>query len=443
MKVLVLGSGVVGVTSAYYLAKKGFEVTVIDRQPTPGMETSFANAGQISPGYSAPWAAPGVPMKAIKWLFQRHAPFAMKPDGTLWQLQWALKLLQNCNAKSYDINKGRMVRLAEYSRDCLDELRISAGIAYEARTQGTLQVFRTQRQLDAATKDIAVLSRCGVPFELLDRDGCARVEPALGLVKQKLMGGLRLPHDETGDCQLFTTRLADEARKLGVKFRQNVSIDRLLTTDGKLSGVEITTEEGKEALHADQYVVALGSYSRQLLRGLSLNIPVYPVKGYSLTVPIVNSEASPVSTVMDETYKVAITRFDNRIRVGGMAELAGFDLSLNPRRRATLEMITNDLFPNAGDVPNATLWTGLRPMTPDGTPIIGRASSQAQHNNLWLNTGHGTLGWTMACGSGQLLADLVANHNPAIQSDDLAFSRYSKATSKRTISEYAHLAHKQ
>ncbi len=453
MRVLILGSGVVGVTSAYYLAKKGFEVTVIDRQPSPGMETSFANAGQISPGYSAPWAAPGVPAKAAKWLFQRHSPLAVKPDGTLWQLQWTFKLLQNCTAKRYDLNKERMVRLAEYSRDCLDTLRSEIGIEYEARTRGTLQVFRTRKQLNAEAKDITVLSRLGVPFEHLDPDGCVSVEPGLASVKGKLLGGLRLPNDETGDCQLFTTQLAAKAQLLGVKFIQNVTINRLITSNHKLSGVEVTTESGKETLRADQYVVALGSYSRELLLGLGLQIPVYPVKGYSLTVPIIHNELAPVSTVMDETYKVAITRFDNRIRVGGMAELAGFDLSLNPRRRETLEMVLNGLFPNSGDTTQAKFWTGLRPMTPDGTPIIGRASKQPQHDNLWLNTGHGTLGWTMACGSGQLLADLVANHQPAIQSDDLAFNRYTKvlgnklpdtevlAQSERK--DFIQLAHKQ
>lgn len=284
MRVLVLGSGVVGVTSAYYLAKQGFEVTVIDRQPAPGLETSFANAGQISPGYAAPWAAPGVPMKALKWLFQRHAPLAIKTDFTLWQIEWTLKLLRNCTAKRYDINKERMVRLAEYSRDCIRDLRASTGIAYEGRTQGTLQVFRTQKQLDAEAKDIAVLSRLGVPFEHLDPDGCARVEPALALVKDQLLGGLRLPGDETGDCQLFTTRLAEEAKKLGVKFRQEVTINRLLTNKGKLTGVEISTLTSHltsvEILQADQYVVALGSYSRELMQGLGLQIPVYPVKGY-------------------------------------------------------------------------------------------------------------------------------------------------------------------
>ncbi len=423
MKVLVLGSGVIGVTSAYYLAKQGFEVTVIDRQPAVGLETSFANAGQISPGYSAPWAAPGVPYKALKWLFQRHAPLALKADFTLWQLEWALKLLRNCTAGRYDTNKERMVRLAEYSRDCMGELRSDTGIAYEGRTQGTLQVFRTQKQLDAEAKDIKVLSRLGVPFEHLDPDGCARVEPALALVKDNLLGGLRLPHDETGDCQLFTTNLALKAQKLGVKFRQDVQIERLLTENGKLSGVEINADDNREVLQADQYVVALGSYSRALMQGLGLHIPVYPVKGYSLTVPVTNPAMAPVSTVMDETYKVAITRFDDRIRVGGMAELAGFDLSLNPRRRETLEMVLGSLFPNGGDVSKSQFWTGLRPMTPDGTPIIGKASEA--YNNVWLNTGHGTLGWTMACGSAQVLADLMTGQKPAIQSDDLALSRYN------------------
>lgn len=423
MKVLVLGSGVVGVTSAYYLAKKGFEVTVIDRQPAAALETSFANAGQVSPGYSAPWAAPGVPTKALKWLFQRHSPLAIRPDGTLWQLQWTWQLLQNCNASSYSRNKERMVRLAEYSRDCLIQLRETLGIQYEGRAQGTLQVFRTQQQLNAEAKDIAVLTRMGVPFEHLDPDGCVRVEPALALVKDQLLGGLRLPGDETGDCQLFTTNLAIEAEKLGVKFRYGVVIDRLLEANNKISGVEISTSEHRETLQADQYVLALGSYTRALMQGFGLQIPVYPVKGYSLTVPIIHPEAAPVSTVMDETYKVAITRFDHRIRVGGMAELAGFDLGLNPRRRETLEMVLKGLFPDAGDISQALFWTGLRPMTPDGTPIIGQAS--AEYPNVWLNTGHGTLGWTMSCGSGQVLANMMVNEDTGIRIDDLNLSRYS------------------
>lgn len=422
MRVLVLGSGVIGVTSAYYLALKGFEVTVIDRQPAVALETSFANAGQISPGYSAPWASPDVPLKALKWLFQRHAPLSLKPDFTRWQCHWIAQFLSNCSLERYELNKSRMVRLAEYSRDCLRRLRAETGLHYEQRSQGTLQVFRTKKQLAAEAKDIAVLERMGVPFEHLDAAGCVRIEPALIHVQDALLGGLYLPGDETGDCQLFTTQLAAKAQALGVKFRQETQIHRLLTQQSQLLGVEVQTANGVEVLQADHYVVALGSYSRQLSQALGLNLPVYPVKGYSLTVPLINAAAAPVSTVMDETYKVAITRFDQRIRVGGMAELHGFDLSLNPSRRATLEFVFNGLFPYAGDVAQAQFWTGLRPMTPDGTPLIGQAS--AAYPNVWLNTGHGTLGWTMACGSGQVLADLMAQETPAIETQDLQLSRY-------------------
>lgn len=424
MRVLVLGSGVIGVTSAYYLALKGFDVTVVDRQPAVGLETSFANAGQISPGYSAPWAGPGVPLKAFQWLFQRYAPLSIRPDLSRWQLQWMSQFLKNCTIERYTLNKSRMVRLAEYSRDCLRELRADTGIQYEQRSRGTLQVFRTQKQLDVEFKDIAVLSEMGVPFQHVDPDGCALIEPALIHVKDQLLGGLHLPDDETGDCQLFTTRLAALAQTMGVKFKQDVTINRLITQQNLLSGVEIKTTHGIENLDADHYVIALGSYSRELMLSLGLSLPVYPVKGYSLTVPIINSDAAPVSTVMDETYKVAITRFDQRIRVGGMAELAGFDLTLNPRRRLTLEKVLSGLFPQAGDVSQASFWTGLRPMTPDGTPIIGQANSM--YPNVWLNTGHGTLGWTMACGSGQVLADLIAQDKPAIETSDLQYSRYKR-----------------
>jgi D-amino-acid dehydrogenase len=416
LQVVVLGSGVIGVTSAYYLARAGFKVTVLDRQPGPAMETSYANAGQVSPGYSAPWAAPGIPFKGLKWLFQRHAPLAIQPDGTLWQLQWAGMLLRNCTASRYALNKSRMVRLAEYSRDRLRALRTETGIYYQQRAQGTLQIFRTQQQLDAASKDTAVLAECGVQYELLDRGGCARAEPALGRVQEKLVGGLRLPGDETGDCQLFTTLLVEEAKKIGVVFRYNSEIKKLHFSNDRVNTVELKGER----INADEFVIAMGSYSRAFLKQLELNIPVYPVKGYSLTVPITNASAAPVSTVMDETYKVAITRFDQRIRLGGMAELAGFDLSLNPRRRETLEMVTRDLFPQGGDLSAATFWTGLRPMTPDGTPIIGAT----RYNNLWLNTGHGTLGWTMSCGSASVLADLMSRKPPAIATDDLSISRY-------------------
>ena len=416
MRVLVLGSGVIGVTSAYYLARAGFEVTVVDRQSAAAMETSFANAGQVSPGYASPWAAPGVPLKAIKWLLQRHAPLAIKATADIGQYLWMAQMLRNCTQNRYAVNKERMVRLSEYSRDCLDELRAETGIAYEGRSLGTTQLFRTQEQLDNAAKDIAVLEQAGVPYEVLDREGIARVEPALASVSNILSGALRLPNDQTGDCQLFTTRLAEMCVKLGVEFRFGQSIESIDFAGDRINGVRIN---GKLET-ADRYVLALGSYSPQLLKPLGIKAPVYPLKGYSLTVPITNPEMAPTSTILDETYKVAITRFDNRIRVGGMAEIAGFDLALNPRRRETLEMIVNDLYPQGGDLAQASFWTGLRPTTPDGTPIVGRTPI----SNLYLNTGHGTLGWTMSCGSGQLLADLMSGKQPAIQSDDLSVHRY-------------------
>lgn len=417
MRVLVLGSGVIGTTSAYYLARQGFEVVVVDRQAGPALETSHANAGQVSPGYASPWAAPGVPLKALKWLFQKHAPLAIRLTGDSNQYLWMAQMLRNCTAARYAVNKERMVRLSEYSRDCLDELRQDTGIAYEGRQLGTTQIFRTQQQLEAAAKDIAVLERSGVPFELLDRDGVARVEPALAAVKHKLAGGLRLPNDQTGDCFLFTNRLAEEARRLGVEFRFGAEIQQISANGDRIDGVRVDGE----LLTADHYVLALGSYSPQLLAPLGIRAPVYPLKGYSLTVPIVDAAMAPTSTILDETYKVAITRFDDRIRVGGMAEICGFDLSLDPRRRATLEMITGDLYPRGGDLARASFWTGLRPATPDGTPIVGAT----RYRNLFLNTGHGTLGWTMACGSGRLLADLIARKQPQISAEGLDISRYS------------------
>ncbi|PLQ02584.1 D-amino acid dehydrogenase [Cupriavidus pauculus] len=421
MRVLVLGSGVIGVTSAWYLARAGHEVTVVDREGGPALGTSFANAGQISPGYASPWAAPGVPRKAIKWMFQEHAPLTIKPDGSLFQLQWMWQMLQNCTADRYAVNKERMVRLAEYSRDCIRALRAETGIAYEGRQQGTLQIFRTDAQMEAASRDIAVLKEAGVPYELLSRDELGASEPALGRAGQKLAGGLRLPNDETGDCQLFTERLAAMAASIGVQFQYNRSIDGLLTQGDAVTGAIV----GGEPMLADAVVVALGSWStpfvKPVLPGLS-NLPVYPLKGFSITVPLLDADKSPISTVLDETYKVAITRFDDRIRVGGMAQIVGYDRSLDPNKRRTLEHVVTDLFPGAGDVSRATFWTGLRPMTPDGTPVVGPAGIRG----LWLNTGHGTLGWTMACGSGQLLSDLVSGTRPAIRADDLSVDRYRK-----------------
>jgi D-amino-acid dehydrogenase len=423
MKVIVLGSGVVGVATAYYLARAGAEVTVVDRQPGPALETSFANAGQVSPGYSTPWAAPGIPLKALMWMFQKHAPLAVKADGSLWQLQWMARMLRNCTAARYAENKERMLRVAQYSRSCLQQLRADTGIQYEQRTGGTLQLFRTQAQVDAAQRDIAVLETCGISYRLLDRDQLASVEPALAHSKHRLSGGLQLPGDETGDCNLFTRALVELARNLGVDFRFDEPVASLAFDGDRIAGVRVAGQ----MLQADRYVVAFGSYSRDMLAPLGIDVPVYPVKGYSLTVPLVDEALAPQSTVLDETYKIAVTRFDKRIRVGGMAELAGFDASLDPRRRATLEMVVQDLFPG-GDTARATFWTGFRPMTPDSTPIIGAT----RFGNLYLNTGHGTLGWTMACGSGRVLADLVKGKRPEIDIAGLGIERYDRRFSAPT-----------
>ena len=417
MKVLILGSGVIGVTAAHYLAEAGHEVTVVDRRSGPAQETSFANAGEVSPGYSSPWAGPGVPVKAIKWLLMKHGPLVIRPliDPAMWS--WVLKMLMNCNAKSYATNKARMVPIAEYARDCLRDLRASTGITYDERTQGTLQLFRTEKQLNGISGDVEVLKRFGVAFEVLDPAGCIAAEPALARVKGKFVGGLRLPGDETGDCQVFTERLASHAAARGVTFKFDTTIDRMVADGGKITGV--ATSAG--LLTADAYIVALGSYSPIMVRPLGLSLPVYPIKGYSITVPISDEGGAPVSTVMDETYKVAITRLGARIRAGGTAEISGYDLRLHDSRKATLLHSVGDLFPHGANLDGVTFWCGLRPMTPDGPPIIGGT----KYGNLYLSTGHGTLGWTMSCGSGRVLADIISGRKPDIEVRELAISRYS------------------
>lgn len=420
MHVMVLGCGVVGLTSAWYLAQAGHEVTVIDRQERGAEETSFANAGQISYGYSSPWAAPGIPTKAIKWLAQKHAPLKIKPGLSPDLYLWAAKMLANCNQHSYEINKARMLRIANYSRDSLIELRQQQDIHYEARQKGTLQVFRHEQQLSTIAKDIKILADSGTLYEELDVAGCIAVEPGLAGVKDKIVGGLRLPDDETGDCYQFCQQLTELAKAAGVKFKFGVTIDKLNHSDNTINSVSTSIGE----LTADAYVVAMGCYSSALLSAAlaphGLAMPIYPVKGYSLTIPIVDASQAPVSTVMDETYKVAMTRFEQRIRVAGTAELAGYNLDLTASRKDTIAMVINDLFPNAGDMSKAEFWTGLRPMTPDGTPIIGNTPVA----NLFTNCGHGTLGWTMACGSARYLADIISGVSPDIDSSDLDVYRY-------------------
>ena len=424
MHTMVIGSGIIGTTTAYYLARSGHRVTVLDRQPGAGLETSFANAGQISPGYSAPWAAPGVPLKAIKWLLSDYSPLVIDHRVDLPMLRFIFAMLRNCTARRSEINKGRMLRLAEYSRQALGELRSAVDIEYDGRTRGTLQLFRSDAQVRHARRDVAILERCGVPYEQLNRDQCVAAEPALANVAHKIAGGVRLPRDETGDCHQFTNRIAKVCKTLGVTFRFGVTAQALHAKGARIAGV--LTDQG--TLTADRYIVALGSYSPLMLRPIGIRLPVYPVKGYSLTLPVADPSGAPVSTVMDETHKVAVTRLGNRIRAAGTAELTGYSLELQASRQRTVAHVVADLFPEGGDLSQAELWTGLRPMTPDGTPVIG----PTPYDNLFLNTGHGTLGWTMACGSARLLSDVINQQRPEIALEGLTMQRYRKAFTRPT-----------
>jgi D-amino-acid dehydrogenase len=417
MKVLVLGAGVIGVTTAYWLAEAGHDVTVVDRQPGPALETSFANAGQVSPGYASPWAAPGVPLKALKWMVRRDPPLIIRPgfDPQMWS--WLLAMLGNCTAPRYAANKQRMLRLAEYSRLCLNEITARLGLAFDQRQLGTLQLFRTGQALDAAGRDIAVLDELGVPYEVLDRAGCIAAEPGLASARATIAGGLRLPNDQTGDCYRFTAALERRATGLGAAFRYGETIERIEASGGRVASVR--TSRG--TLTADHYVLALGSFSARAGTDLGIDMPVYPVKGYSLTLPVTNDDAAPRSTVLDDTYKVAVTRLGNRVRVGGMAELSGYRKTLLPARRQTLMKVVQDLFPSSTGADDASFWTGLRPMTPDAIPIVG----PTRLANLSLNTGHGTLGWTMACGSAALIADIITGTIPAIDTSGFSLTRFA------------------
>ena len=417
MRVVVLGAGVIGVTTAWQLMKAGHEVTVVDRQTGPALETSFANAGEVSFGYCSPWAAPGIPKKAIKWLLMEHAPLILRPKVDAAMLSWMVRMLRNCTSGRYAINKSRMLRLADYSRTSLAALRQDTGIAYDERMKGTLQLFRTEAQLEASAKDVKALNADGIPCEVLDPAGCIAQEPALARARDKIVGGLLTPLDETGDCFKFTNALMALAEAQGVTFHWGETIRRIETEGGRATGA--VTDKG--TIKADAVVVALGSYSPMMLREHGIRLPVYPVKGYSLTIPITDASLAPESTVMDESYKIAITRLGDRIRVGGMAEISGYNNRLEPARRRTLEHSVSDLFPG-GDLSQATFWSGLRPMTPDGTPVIGATAVQG----LYLNTGHGTLGWTMSTGSARLIADMVSGRATDIDAADLGHARYQR-----------------
>lgn len=418
MRVAVLGSGVIGVTSAWRLARAGHAVTVIDRREGPALETSFANAGEISPGFAAPWAAPSVPRHALRWMMMRHAPFILRPRLDPAMLAWLLAALGNCTPAAFARNRARMARLAAYSQGRLAALRQETGIAYDAGDRGMLQLFRSRSDLEEAEADARTLQGEGVACEILDRAGCIRAEPGLAHAAAPFAGGIRASGDETGDCYKFTSALAALAAREGVVFRFGEGVQGLRLAGGRIEAAVTARDE----VVADVFVAALGSYTPRLVAPLGLRLPVYPVKGYSLTARILDAERAPVSTVVDEAFKVASTRLGDRIRVAGMAEISGFSSDLPARRRESLVRSAADLFPGAGDWEGGQFWSGLRPMTPDGAPVVGPTAIP----NLYLNTGHGTLGWTMACGSAQVISDQISGRKPEIETGDLAIARYSR-----------------
>ena len=416
MKVLVLGGGVIGVTSAYYLQRAGHEVTLLERQAEVAQETSFANGGQVSWSSASPWASPGIPLTALLWLFKPHSPLVLRPrlDPALWS--WLVKFLGNCTAARYAINKQRQVRLARYSHECLAALRNETPLDYGATTRGTLFLYRNARDLEHGLHDRTLWGQLGVTHNVLDVDSCIAQEPALATVRDKLFSGIRFPNDESGDCRRFTVELAKAAIKLGARIELQTSVQSLARSGTRIESV--LTHRG--ALRADAYVLACGSYSPLLLKPLGIHLPVYPVKGYSATLPIIDPARAPQGTLTDERYKVVITRMGENLRAAGTAELGGYDLTLRRSRCATLDHVVRDLFPQAGDFARAEYWTGLRPMTPDNPPVLGTTP----FDNLFVNTGHGTLGWTMACGSGKVLADVVSGRQSEIDLDGLTLKRF-------------------
>lgn len=416
MKVAILGAGVIGVTSAWYLMQEGYDVTVVEREPGPALETSYANGGQVSWGYATPWASPGVIGKIIHWQFDPNSPLQLHfhADYRMWR--FLFRMLANAAPATYEKNKSRLLRLGLYSYQMLSEIRQIVDFDYERGPGGLLEILREKKDFDHVDRELEIYTANGIPAERLDLDGCLKVEPGLDAGRDVIAGGIYFRGDESGNCRLFTQKLSELAAEQGVSFNYGITVERLAKINDRIVAFE--TDQG--AIEADAYVIAAGSYTSDLLRPLGMDIPIYPVKGYSMTAPIVDASQAPKSTLMDENRKVAITRLGNKLRAAGIAEFAGFDLSLQPKNYQVVARAVQELFPNAADYSKIDWWCGLRPMTPDGPPIIGSTPYQ----NLYLNTGHGTLGWTLSCGSARVLADIVSGKTPAIDMEGLTLERY-------------------
>ncbi|MCZ7565072.1 MAG: D-amino acid dehydrogenase [Burkholderiales bacterium] len=417
MKVLVLGAGVIGVTTAHYLVEDGHEVEVVDRQGAPARETSFANAGSVCPSYATPWAAPGMRRKALAWLLADEAPLRVRWRADAALARWGFAWLRNCSPGRFAVNKSRMQRLSHYSLACLQALRAETGIRYDETTRGVLQLLRTPAEIDAVSSHTRVLAAAGIAHRLVDAAGAIAIEPALAHAAAPFEGGLHLPNDESGDCRLFTERLAERAAARGAAFRFGTWIERIETAAGAVTGVATSTGH----LSADRYVVALGVDAARLLAPLGLRLPIQPVRGFSVTLPLARPERAPLASVIDEHTKVAITRMGDRLRAAGAAELGVDTTDAPPDRFRAITRALRELFPQAGDFGRPEQWAGLRPMTPDGPPLLGPTPV----DRLLLNVGHGGQGWSMACGSARVLADLVAGRPPGIDLDGLTLARYS------------------
>ena len=406
MKVLVLGAGVVGVTSAWYLAAAGHEVSVIDRQPAAGLETSFANGGQISVSHAEPWANPNAPLRALSWIGREDAPllFRLRWDPALFA--WGLRFLRECSAARTRANIRDIVALALYSRNCLRELRAATAIDYDQLERGILHIYTDRREFAAAVSAAALMREFGCARATIDADQCVAIEPSLAAIRPQLVGGDFTADDESGDAHRFTQRLAALCSARGVRFHYGLAIDRLASAAGRVAGVVA----GGQLFTADAYVVALATETPLLLRPLGLRVPIYPGKGYSATIPLSEKSVAPTVSLTDDGHKLVFSRLGQRLRVAGTAEFNGYDRSLNAVRCQALMTRTRELFPDLDPAGEPEFWTGLRPVTPSNVPLVGRTALP----NLYLNAGHGTLGWTMSCGSAAVLADIVSGRRPAL-----------------------------
>ena len=405
MKIAVLGAGVVGVTSAWYLARAGHEVTVFDRQDTAAMETSFANGGQISASHAEPWANPATPKQVLKWLGREDSPMLFRLRADPYQWAWGLAFLRECLPARTRANAAQIAAINRYSRAQLQALRAATGIEYEQQTRGILRIYEGRQALDEAVAAVSLEKLHGIDLRVLTAAQCVELEPALADRAEHIAGGVHATADESGDAHKFTQELARLAAAHGVQYRYGSSVTRIETGGGRVARVRLGTGE---AFEADAYVVALGSYSPLLLRPIGISIPVYPLKGYSITIALAEGDVAPRISLSDGAHKLVMSRLGNRLRVAGTAELTGYDNAINEVRCRAIVKRTFELFPKAGRPEQAQFWAGLRPATPGGVPCIGRT----RYPNLLLNTGHGTLGWTMACGSGAAIADIVSGRKP-------------------------------